>query len=49
LLDLVRDVGHHLYRPAEVIAATLFGDDRVVNAPGRELFSFVNVSEVYRS
>ena len=37
LLDLVRDVGDDLDRAAEVVAAPLLGDDRLVDAPGRDV------------
>ena len=34
-LDLVGDVRNHLHRLAEIVAATLLGDDGFVDAPGR--------------
>ncbi len=37
LLDLVRDVGDDLDRAAEVVAAALLGDDRLVDAAGRHV------------
>ena len=49
LLDLVRDVGDDLDRPAEVVAATLLGDDRLVDAPGRDVAQLgqVRVDEAF--
>ena len=37
LLDLVRDVGDDLDRAAEVVAAALLGDDRLVDPAGRDV------------
>jgi hypothetical protein len=37
LLDLVGDVRDDLDRPAEVVAAALLGDDRLVDAPGGDV------------
>ncbi|GIW19819.1 MAG: hypothetical protein KatS3mg065_0115 [Chloroflexota bacterium] len=37
LLDLVRDVGDDLNRPAEVVAPPLLGDDGLVDAPGGDV------------
>ena len=37
LLDLVGDVRDDLDRAAEVVAAALLGDDRLVDAPGRDV------------
>ena len=37
LLDLVGDVRNDLDRAAEVVAAALLGDDRLVDAPGRDV------------
>ena len=37
LLDLVRDVGNDLDGAAEVVAAALLGDDRLVDAAGRDV------------
>ena len=34
-LDLIRDMGNDLDRPAQVVSAALFGDDRFVDLPGR--------------
>src|SRR5207302_7405734 len=36
-LDLIGDVRDHLHRGAEVVAATLLGDDALVDAPGGEI------------
>src|SRR3989441_8018195 len=36
-LDLVGDVGDHLYRGPEVLAAPLLRDDRQVNPPRRDV------------
>ena len=40
LLDLVGDVGYYLHRPAEVVAATLFRDHRMVDPAGRVVILF---------
>ena len=43
LLDLVGDVGDDLDRAAEVVAAALFGDDRLVDAAGRDVAELAQV------
>ena len=40
LFDLVGDVRHHLHRPAEIVASTLFRDDRMVDPAGRVVVFF---------
>ena len=49
LLDLVGDVRDDLDRPAEVVAAALLGDDRLVDAAGRDVESWVRFSSMKRS
>src|SRR5207247_6510350 len=44
LLDLVGDVWDHLHGRAEVVAAALLGDDRVVDLAGREIRSTRHVA-----
>jgi hypothetical protein len=41
-LDLVGDVRNHLHRRAEVLAAALLGDDRLVDAPVVKLLARVS-------
>ena len=43
LLDLVGDVGNDLDRPAEVVAAALLGDDRLVDPAGRDVARLAQV------
>ena len=43
LLDLVGDVRDDLDRAAEVVAAALLGDDRLVDAPGRDVAELAQV------
>ena len=40
LFDLVGDMGHYLHRPAEIVAATFFRDDRMVDSAGRVVVFF---------
>ena len=49
LLDLVGDVRDDLDRAAEVVAAALLGDDRLVDAAGRDVASWVRFSSMNRS
>jgi hypothetical protein len=49
LLDLVRDVRDDLDRAAEVVAAALLGDDRLVDAAGRDVAGWVRFSSMKRS
>jgi hypothetical protein len=48
-LDLVGDVRDHLHRGAEVLAAALLGDDRLVDAPGGEVVGAGRRAVVKRS
>ncbi len=40
LLDLIRDMRHHLHRPAEIISPPLLGDDRMIDATRRVITFF---------